>query len=42
MPNEDGMEAIKNVWVKLIPNMNAHSSTFEDITLSEGYKDQSR
>ena len=42
MPNEDGMEAIKNVWVKLIPNMNAHSSTFEDITLYEGYKDQSR
>ena len=42
MPNDDGMEEIKNIWTRLIPNTSAHSSMFENINTSEGYKDQSR
>jgi hypothetical protein len=35
MPNLDYMEAMKNQWVKLRPEQNAHSSFYTSATMRE-------
>jgi hypothetical protein len=40
MPNEDQMEVIKNTWVRLVPDMNAYSTSFSNIGDGEVYRDK--
>ena len=40
MPNQDEMETIKNVWVRLVPDMNADSDFYDALSVRENIYNQ--